>query len=419
MSESISNTYNTLLTGWNAQQASLPNATTAAPAASTVPVAPVDQMALSAPPSAAVMPQVMSPADVRAELAALQGELLKLNQKIESLMQRVDAMPPAAATPQPAATPPVQVPPAPAAAAPVAAGSHDVKAGDYLWKIAHEKLGDATRWPEIYALNRDVIGDNPNLLQPGQKLRLPAPAGVPTANNPVATTPPPTATNPVATTPPPLPTAPPQLPPAAPVLPPPPPPVAPMTGTQDIPTPKVSNRTLSDQDALRVGTDFGLLPRNAALTPEGRANVARFLDEMDAYQTTERGKVFGPGIEDIAANPQEVQQIRASVRQIQQALDLLIKAGKLRVSDAQGRAISGIAASGSFFKLDAQGREQKDAAGNPILDEAFIQAVVRFKQDQGIHQSYKMPDGKWAVNEYVGPATVEALKKALLQIQRG
>jgi nucleoid-associated protein YgaU len=48
-----------------------------------------------------------------------------------------------------------------------------VKSGDSLSKIAKELLGDASRWPEIYELNKDVIGDNPNLIKPGQELKIP------------------------------------------------------------------------------------------------------------------------------------------------------------------------------------------------------------------------------------------------------
>jgi len=48
-----------------------------------------------------------------------------------------------------------------------------VKSGDSLSKIAKELLGDASRWPEIYELNKDVIGDNPNLIKPGQKFKIP------------------------------------------------------------------------------------------------------------------------------------------------------------------------------------------------------------------------------------------------------
>ena len=48
-----------------------------------------------------------------------------------------------------------------------------VKAGDSLSKIAKDELGDGSRWPEIYDLNKDLIGDNPNLIKAGQKLKLP------------------------------------------------------------------------------------------------------------------------------------------------------------------------------------------------------------------------------------------------------
>jgi len=45
---------------------------------------------------------------------------------------------------------------------------YNVKPGDALWKIALEHGMTAQ---ELYDLNRDVIGDNPNLIKPGQKLR--------------------------------------------------------------------------------------------------------------------------------------------------------------------------------------------------------------------------------------------------------
>ena len=53
------------------------------------------------------------------------------------------------------------------------AKTYVVKAGDSLSKIAAEHLGDASRWPEIYEKNKDVIGDNPNLIHPGQEYVLP------------------------------------------------------------------------------------------------------------------------------------------------------------------------------------------------------------------------------------------------------
>jgi len=50
--------------------------------------------------------------------------------------------------------------------------SWTVKLGDALGKIAAEVLGDARRWPEIHALNRDRVPD-PDHLRRGTVLRLP------------------------------------------------------------------------------------------------------------------------------------------------------------------------------------------------------------------------------------------------------
>jgi nucleoid-associated protein YgaU len=48
-----------------------------------------------------------------------------------------------------------------------------IQPGDSLSKIAKEELGDASRWPEIFELNRDKIKD-PNLIHPGQELEMPS-----------------------------------------------------------------------------------------------------------------------------------------------------------------------------------------------------------------------------------------------------
>lgn len=51
---------------------------------------------------------------------------------------------------------------------------YEVKSGDSLFAIAKLLLGDGNRWREIYNLNKDVIGNKPELIYPGQKLVMPA-----------------------------------------------------------------------------------------------------------------------------------------------------------------------------------------------------------------------------------------------------
>jgi nucleoid-associated protein YgaU len=63
------------------------------------------------------------------------------------------------------------------------AATHDVvtvRRGDSLWAVAARHLGPgaadaqiAREWPRWYAANRDVIGDDPDRLVPGQQLRPP------------------------------------------------------------------------------------------------------------------------------------------------------------------------------------------------------------------------------------------------------
>jgi hypothetical protein len=49
-----------------------------------------------------------------------------------------------------------------------------VQQGDTLFSIATAQLGDGSKWPEIYDLNKAVIGNNPALILPGQQLTIPA-----------------------------------------------------------------------------------------------------------------------------------------------------------------------------------------------------------------------------------------------------
>ena len=57
--------------------------------------------------------------------------------------------------------------------APLVAQTYTVVKGDSLSKIAKHVFGDAGKWHAIYDANRDQI-DDPDLIHPGQVLKLPA-----------------------------------------------------------------------------------------------------------------------------------------------------------------------------------------------------------------------------------------------------
>jgi len=51
--------------------------------------------------------------------------------------------------------------------------TYTVQSGDSLSLIAMKAYGDATKWQWIYDYNKKVIGNNPDLIQPGQDLFIP------------------------------------------------------------------------------------------------------------------------------------------------------------------------------------------------------------------------------------------------------
>lgn len=57
----------------------------------------------------------------------------------------------------------------------IAPGSkYTVQAGDTLWDIAQRAYNDPEDWDTIYDANKQVIGNNANLIKPGQVLQIPA-----------------------------------------------------------------------------------------------------------------------------------------------------------------------------------------------------------------------------------------------------
>jgi nucleoid-associated protein YgaU len=50
---------------------------------------------------------------------------------------------------------------------------HVVAAGENLSAIAQKYYDDAGQYMKIYEANKDVIGDNPDLIQPGMELVIP------------------------------------------------------------------------------------------------------------------------------------------------------------------------------------------------------------------------------------------------------
>jgi nucleoid-associated protein YgaU len=50
---------------------------------------------------------------------------------------------------------------------------YKVQLNDDLWSIANKLLGDRKRFLDIYLLNKNIIGINPNKIRLGQTLEIP------------------------------------------------------------------------------------------------------------------------------------------------------------------------------------------------------------------------------------------------------
>jgi len=51
--------------------------------------------------------------------------------------------------------------------------TYTVQTGDSLFSIAQQAYGDGNQWQKIYDANKQVIGNDPNLIRPGEVLSIP------------------------------------------------------------------------------------------------------------------------------------------------------------------------------------------------------------------------------------------------------
>ena len=50
--------------------------------------------------------------------------------------------------------------------------THTVVSGDTLYGISLQTTGNGDNWPRLYSANKSVVGSNPNLIYPGERLSL-------------------------------------------------------------------------------------------------------------------------------------------------------------------------------------------------------------------------------------------------------
>ena len=120
----------------------------------------------------------------------------------------------------------------------------------------------------------------------------------------------------------------------------------------------------------------GLTPEEAAIAQRyglqpTKANIAAFRTEVSSYAAN---GTLGPGVN----NPDAVKQLQMALARI-------------------------------GYQVQASGQ----------YDQATVAAVTKFKQDAGLHQTYRASTGNFAVNEYATPdvvaALIERLRRALGQ----
>ncbi len=90
----------------------------------------------------------------------------------EAPAETTAAAPEIAPEPEPAPETAAPEPPVESPAESSPGNTYTVQPGDSLWKIAEAHYGNGTKYHAIFEANRDIL-DNPDLIKPGQVLKLP------------------------------------------------------------------------------------------------------------------------------------------------------------------------------------------------------------------------------------------------------
>lgn len=126
----------------------------------------------------------LAEAEAKLRAAKTATERVEAQKLVRAAEEQTKKAEQAAAVTAQVASAPVQVPPVESAPAPAPKAEsapaqapqvkkHVVQKGESLSLIAKHYYGDIHKWKQLYEANKAVIGDNPDLIKPGQELVIP------------------------------------------------------------------------------------------------------------------------------------------------------------------------------------------------------------------------------------------------------